>query len=372
MQKIAFIHLYNDFSGSPTVLANVINGFTNNNFKVSLIANKSIGRLSNLKNVNYNLFNYKFEESKFLRLIAFLEAQVKIFFKVLFLSSDTKVYINTVLPFAAALAAFIKGSEVVYHIHETSVKPKILKRFLFSICNLTSKKTIYVSEFVALQESMHKTIPKVVYNAISKKQKMQLNLVKPSFNQLPNILMLCSLKDYKGIPEFISLAKELTNYSFTLVCNADEKEVKQYLRNKFMPLNLSVFSKVKNVVMFYNFASVVVNLSHTDRWIETFGLTLLEAMEAGIPVLGQPIGGNAEILEDGKYGYCIDSKDVNAVADQLVYLLENEEEYIKMSALSKKRAAFFNVEKQQSQIVDFVNQDSKIVNISKQPKAKVA
>jgi len=372
MQKIAFIHLYNDFSGNPTVLANVINGFTNKNYKVSLITNKSIGHLSNLQNVNYNLFNYKFEESKFLRLIAFVEAQIKIFFKVLFLPSDTKIYINTILPFAAAIAATLKGNKVVYHIHETSVKPKILKQFLFAVCNFAANKTIYVSEFVAKQESMDSTISKVVYNAISNKQKMQLNLVQPSFKQLPNILMLCSLKDYKGIPEFISLAKKLTNYSFTLVCNAEEKEVKQYLRNKSMPLNLSVFSKVKNVVMFYNFASVVVNLSHTDRWVETFGLTLLEAMEAGIPVLGQPIGGNAEILENGKYGYCIDSKDVDAVADRLVMLLEDEEEYLKMSELSRKRAAFFNIEKQQSQIIEFVSQETKIHKISKQPKAEVA
>ena len=46
--------------------------------------------------------------------------------------------------------------------------------------------------------------------------------------------------------------------------------------------NLQIVSRQNDVAPFYNEASIVLNLSDKRRFVETFGLTALEAMSAGL------------------------------------------------------------------------------------------
>jgi glycosyltransferase involved in cell wall biosynthesis len=44
-------------------------------------------------------------------------------------------------------------------------------------------------------------------------------------------------------------------------------------------------------------------LIHSSLWYETFGLTLVEAMQQGVPVIGYTIGTRLELIEDGVNGF---------------------------------------------------------------------
>jgi glycosyltransferase involved in cell wall biosynthesis len=44
-------------------------------------------------------------------------------------------------------------------------------------------------------------------------------------------------------------------------------------------------------------------LIHPSLWYETFGLTLVEAMQQGVPVIGYAIGTRLELIEDGVNGF---------------------------------------------------------------------
>ncbi|MGY9033950.1 MAG: glycosyltransferase, partial [Rhodobacterales bacterium] len=92
---------------------------------------------------------------------------------------------------------------------------------------------------------------------------------------------------------------------------------------------------------FYARANLVLNLSRVDQWIETFGLTLVEAMTFGIPVIAPPIGGPAEIVTHGREGYCIDSRDGAALRDAVVSLVDAPEIYAIMSLAARSRAKDF-------------------------------
>ena len=63
----------------------------------------------------------------------------------------------------------------------------------------------------------------------------------------------------------------------------------------------------------YATADLVVNLSHREGWIETFGLTLLEAMSCGVPVVAPEVGGCTELFANGQGGWLIDSHDLDAL-----------------------------------------------------------
>ena len=61
---------------------------------------------------------------------------------------------------------------------------------------------------------------------------------------------------------------------------------------------------------FYNEAAIVINLTNPKLAVETFGLTPLEAMSAGLPVIVPTVGGIAEMVGDGDNGYKIDVQEL--------------------------------------------------------------
>lgn len=72
---------------------------------------------------------------------------------------------------------------------------------------------------------------------------------------------------------------------------------------------------------------MVLNLSRPDAWVETFGLTVIEAMAYGIPVIVPPVGGIAELVENGINGYKADSRNVNHVSHLLKEILDENALY---------------------------------------------
>jgi glycosyltransferase involved in cell wall biosynthesis len=74
--------------------------------------------------------------------------------------------------------------------------------------------------------------------------------------------------------------------------------------------------------------------------------TLLESMSAGKPVVATAVGGNPELVEDGKTGYLVPPGDPNAMAERLLNLLANPELRREMGLRGKHRAeSLFGVRK---------------------------
>lgn len=107
-----------------------------------------------------------------------------------------------------------------------------------------------------------------------------------------------------------------------------------------------VWPRQQDVSRFYGAASVVVNLSDKARFVETFGLTALEAMSAGLPVVVPTVGGIAEMVDDGVNGYKIDVARLDAVADALRAMLGDADTYRQLSAGALRTAAQYDAEQQ--------------------------
>lgn len=61
----------------------------------------------------------------------------------------------------------------------------------------------------------------------------------------------------------------------------------------------------------------------TTPWYEPFGITPLEAMACGTPVIGSNVGGIKYSVEDGQTGYLIPPHDVDALAQRIGELLHD-------------------------------------------------
>jgi len=343
MKKIICVHLYNDFSGSPLVLANVIKGFLKNGKEVTIVSSDSDGFLSDLP-AKKEFVPYTFTTNRWMRLLLFLVNQWRMFFLMLtYRKEDAIIYINTLLPFGAALAGKLTGQKVIYHIHETSIRPLVLKRFLKTIAAWTAKECIYVSNYLKDTEPINRVSTNVVYNALSKgfvEEANQYLLTAKEPVQPFTVLMLCSLKGYKGIEEFIQLAEGLPKYRFNLVLNASMEQIKVYFNTRDLPENLVFFPKQKDVHWFYQHAHLVVNLSKPMEWIETFGMTLLEAMTYGLPVIAPTVGGPTEVVKEGKNGYLRDSQNTAELVRLIQKIAVDTQLYNDLSENALRSATF--------------------------------
>lgn len=362
MQKIIFVHLLNDYSGSPKVLSQVITACKEDGLEVALYTGKSsAGFLSN-STKQHHFYFYKRFENKIGTLISFVLSQMHLFFELLpYRNKDVIIYINTMLPFGAALFGKLFRKPVYYHIHETSIKPKLLKQFLRFIVQKTASKIIFVSNTLKEAELFENTAQTTIYNALPTvfaKKALANKYSMQDENGFFNVLMICSLKAYKGIGEFIEIAKlcEVNkNISFTLVLNAAQKEIDTYFSNRELAKNTTIIATQKELDSFYKNANLVLNLSRVDQWVETFGLTILEAMAYGIPVIVPPVGGPSEIVTDGVEGYLISSYEIDAIATKIRAISKNKELCIELSENARKRSLFFNEETFKSEVLKLLN-----------------
>jgi len=289
--------------------------------------------------------------------MVYLFCQLVLMFKIWkYAKEDVVIYVNTLLPFGAAIIGKLMGKKVIYHIHETSVKPAFLKSFLKWVAKKTASEAIYVSNYLKDTEGLDGVSGQVIYNALTKEfiKTAQDYQLKKEKSENFTALMLCSLKDYKGVKQYVALANSLPKINFELVLNATMEEIGIYFGEIKIPNNLTMFPRQSNVHTFYNRSNLVINLSHPEQWIETFGMTLLEAMEYGIPTIAPPVGGPAEIVKDGITGYQIDQRKLGVLVNRIKTLANNNELYLELSKNARSAASQFNVEQLNGKVMKVV------------------
>jgi L-malate glycosyltransferase len=167
-------------------------------------------------------------------------------------------------------------------------------------------------------------------------------------------LMVCSLKAYKGLYEFIQLAEDHQDYSFRLVLNAGQNEIDSFFTGQHFPQNLEIYPSQKNLHPFFQWADVIVNLSLPDGWIETFGLTIIEGMAYGLPAIVPPLGGILEVIEEGVTGYSVDPRDRKALNKKLIELMDKPTYFNTYSNATLKRLNIFKEKTMLEQINSIV------------------
>ena len=129
---------------------------------------------------------------------------------------------------------------------------------------------------------------------------------------------------------FIKAAKELSEYNFSLIISENEEKIYNYLYNKCgyndLPTNLIIYPTQSNIHQFLYNSDLILNLTDYNYIIETFGMTILEAMAYGIPAIVPNVGGPTELIENGYNGFCIDVTNIDILKTSINKIL-NKADY---------------------------------------------
>lgn len=86
---------------------------------------------------------------------------------------------------------------------------------------------------------------------------------------------------------------------------------------------------------------------------ESFGLVLLEAMAAGLPVVASNIEGYNQVVTDGREGLLVPPRNERAVANAVCQLLQDKKLALEMGAWGLQTASRYSWEGIAEQVIDF-------------------
>lgn len=341
MDKILFFHSRNDFTGSTRVLANVIESeYLGQSVSVITINNQE-GFLSLLPNVKIIPTYFPFSKIGKIPIVTPLVWRIHALLLALFYGwrYDT-FYINTITPCYAAIVGRLFRKRLIYHVHEKFVTKSISVRMYEYVFNHVKSKRIFVSEYVKKQYPEKEGCESVVkYNTLPNSFLSKVISTPIEFRNRNRVIMISSLTKAKGIFTYVEVARNLPEYYFRLLISADMVRIKAFL-DCSLPANVELIPAQSDIHPFLRDSDLMMNLSIPALCVETFGMTILEAMAYGIPAIVPNVGGPVELVENGYNGYCVDVTDPLIVTDAVRMAL-NENEYPRLANNALQRFHMF-------------------------------
>ena len=202
------------------------------------------------------------------------------------------------------------------------------------------EKVICVSEFVKELAVVHKVVAPekcaVIYNGIEKLGKIK----EHSENELLKIVFVGRLAAPKE-PEILIKAYQSLEFRFLektellIIGNGPQEEQLKFIVGKDTPGKITFLGRVprKEVVLLLEKSDIFVLAT---KW-ESFGLTALEAMSIGLPVIVSNVGGLKEVVDD-KSGILVESGNVREMKRALEKLVGDQELRISLGENGRKRA----------------------------------
>lgn len=86
--------------------------------------------------------------------------------------------------------------------------------------------------------------------------------------------------------------------------------------------------------------------------------TIIDAFSAGVPVLATNWHFNAELINEGKTGFCYDWKNPELLTEKIIYAMEHPEQILEMKSCCLKEAQRYMPESVMQKIVQTLSEDS--------------
>lgn len=177
--------------------------------------------------------------------------------------------------------------------------------------------------------------------------KMRQNL-RTELNVSENDLLIVSvgrLAKEKGhdllIKSFKDIKKSLDNVKLLIAGKGPEKSALSQIADQIDPENIYLPGHIDEIQAVYSAADIYVQPSR----YEGFGLSVLEAMSYGLPVVASKVGGIPELIQEDKNGLLVDPEDIPAITKKLLNLCQNKELRDKLGRTAQESSQNYSLEK---------------------------
>jgi len=325
--EIVFISNSGSIGGAQKCLLDLIECLPERYHPIVLIPRKGKFELELInKNIEYKVINFRgWWFSKFR--IKLVERLINNFLSLIIVlrylnNRQIKlVYSNTLYsPFGAFLAKLLKTSHI-WHIHEFThlnyiQKFDFGKKLSLRLVDKLSNAVICPSNVSKNDISNYINSNKifVVNNGID----LNKNLIKNEFNnKYPlKLIIIGSIIDFKGHLDAILLLNRLISNNIETILFILGAGDNNYI-NKLK--DVAKYNRVQDYIQWVGFKENVCDIiKESDILLvcskhETFGLTILEAMNNYCPVISTRNGGSEEIIIDGYNGLLYNSEDIDSL-----------------------------------------------------------
>ena len=254
----------------------------------------------------------------------------KTYFLYNYLTENTFDVVHTHLGisnYLGRIAAIFAGvPKIILHEHGSILKRSITKRLISRILHIFTLKICYISN-----HDLH-YFSKLDFISNSSKNVLLPNpslypIKKARINdKVENIGMVGRLEYFKGhkyalhaLAEVKSIGKE---FNCLLVGNG-KKDVEVELLNIAQKnnLNFHILKGMHNLTDIYKSFDLFIHPSIS----EGFGMTIIEAMSFGIPVVASNVGGIPDIIVHGYNGLLAEPGDSQSLCENILQLIESKE-----------------------------------------------
>lgn len=196
---------------------------------------------------------------------------------------------------------------------------------------------------------------KIIYNGTDTKKihyRLRCNVTDGA-----KFLYVGRLIEEKGVQSTISALAMLPaslKWSFDIVGDGPYREM---LERQVIEVNLTekihFLGACNNIPEILNDHNIFV---HMPNWEEGFGITVIEAMAAGMVCICRRIGGIPEIIESGRDGILVDSKEDLVQVLKKIISDNFDEEIYTISKSAKKKAEKFSIERFAKELDCYINE----------------
>lgn len=196
----------------------------------------------------------------------------------------------------------------------------------------------YFKQILPSEFRVHKLLNAIDFETFNSKYYIK----KPKPLRLVNIGSFNENKNQKFLIEVLLELKRKKEYDFFLTfCGTGKTEilVKEIVEKNSLQKHVLFKGQVDNIEEVLNDSTLYVHSAKS----EALGLTMLEAMAAGLPVVCLDGGGNRDIIEQNKNGIMIYEQSAEAFANAILQIANDEDIYRKMSSYAVNFAREFDI-----------------------------
>jgi len=262
------------------------------------------------------------------------------------------VYTNTVTLAEGAIAARLTRRPHIWHLHEVitgnrELRPILPDIVIRKLVGSLSRTVIVNSHFTAKRYSLSPANPKlrIIHNGVDFKQlaKAAMAPVRESTASFaPNIRYVAivgAIHPRKGIATFLSAAKlllqRMPDIVFLVVGDGQPEYVnamKEFAKRESISSSIRFLGWRTDIPAILSKCSLLVVAA--DQ--EPFGLTVIEAMSIGIPVVATRCGGPEEIIDNGATGALVEQGSPEAIASAAAEILGDAALHARIAAAGQR------------------------------------